>query len=113
MATVYRPVHLHRMAKSDPPEREDFLSREGQGLGPPDDREEARRLNSGVSMFATEQQARNKAQRYPFLGRHIARLEIPDDAPILVERTTESRGDYTAWGDPDELRKYVVSVVPV
>ena len=113
MATIYRPTTLHRIT-GNPAEREHLLSRDAQGVPAPKDTDEARRLNAGVSMYATLEQARKKAQAFPFLGDHIACLEIPDDAPVQIERTLPgSRGHYTIWGDPDELLRYVVSIVPV
>lgn len=111
MATIYRP--FHRITQTDPPTRDDFTSDAAQGIEPPDDDPVHASLHDGISVFATEQQARKKAQAFPFLGSFIARLEIPDDAPVRIERTLSSRGHHTMWGNPDDLRRYVVSVVPV
>ena len=109
--TVYRT--FHRIAGTDPPTRDDLLSDAAQGIPPPVDDPVRARLHDGISVFNTEQQARNKARDYPFLGGFIARLEIPEDAPVRIERTLRSAGHHTIWGDADVLLGYVVSVVPV
>ena len=46
------------------------------------------------------------------MGRYIARLEIPDDAPVTSEQTGIT-GHYTLWADPAVLLGCVVSVVQV
>ncbi len=106
MATFYRIV------QTNPPMLVDFLSDEAQGRPPRS--ETHRHLWDGISVYATEQQARNKAQDYPFLGQFVARLDIPDQAPVQSERTLRrSRGHHTLWGDPAYLLRCVVAVIPV
>ena len=106
MATFYRIV------ETNPPLLEDFLSDAAQGRPPRS--ETHRHLWDGISVYATAQQARNKAQDYPFLGQFIARLDIPDQAPVRIERTLRrSRGHHTLWGDPAYLLRCVVAVIPV
>ena len=58
-------------------------------------------------MFATETQARNQARDFPLLGSYIARLDVPDDAPVRAERTLRTRGHHTLWADPQALLRYV------
>jgi hypothetical protein len=99
---------FYRIAKSDPPTPDDFKSDEALGIPPRDADPETLRLHSGVSAFATETQARNKARAYPWLGRFIVRLEIPKGAPIAIERTLVSRGHHTLWGDPTDLLRCVI-----
>jgi hypothetical protein len=89
------------------------LSDAARGIPPPVNDPVRAALHGGISVFSTEQQARNKARDYPFLGAYIARLEIPAEAPIRVERTLSTRGHHTIWGDADQLLHYVVAVVPV
>ena len=60
-------------------------------------------MRTGLSAYAAERQGRNKASAYPWLGRFIVRLEIPEVGPITWERTTTSRGHYTLWGTPGDL----------
>ena len=106
MATFYRIVEM------SPPALGDFLSDKAQGRLPRS--ETHRRLWDGISVYATEQQARRKVQDYPFLGSFIAQLEIPDQASVRIERTLRrSRGHHTLWGDPAYLLRCVVSVIPV
>jgi len=94
--------------------REDLMSNTAKGISPPDDDPESIRLNDGISVFNTEQQALKKALRYRHLGDYIIVLELPDDAPgVRFERTLRTIGHHTLWGDPDELLKYVVAVVLV
>jgi hypothetical protein len=107
--TFYRIVHDAAIEQLDP---DDFTSDAARGEEPPDD-PELRRLHDGISVFATEAQAMNKARDYPFLGRYVARLEVPDDAPFRIERTLRSRGHHTMWGDPVEIRRCAVAVVRV
>lgn len=75
---------------------------------PPDDE----RLWHGVSLQDSEEGARSLARRYPRMGAFIARLEIPDDGPVVVE-ATRGRGHFTLWASPEGLTGCVVAVVPV
>src|SRR5207247_1050473 len=95
------------------PREADFMSNQAHGRLLPAQDPETARLWSGISVYATEQQARNKALDYPFLGNFVARVNIPEDAPIRVERTTHSRGHHTLWGDPTYLLNCVEDVVAV
>ena len=106
MATFYRIV------QTNPPREADFLSDKEQGRTP---RSEAhQRLWDGISVYATEQQARNKAHDFPVIGQYIAQLHIPDQAPVRIERTLRrSRGHHTLWADPTYLLDCVVVVVLV
>jgi hypothetical protein len=103
-------VILHRIVLTDPPTLADFTSDESMGLPPADDDPSRLRLRSGISVYATENQARRKALDYPRLGEHIAVLDVPNLGPLRFERTTRSRGHYTLWGDPDEIHRCVVAV---
>ena len=105
MRTFYRIT-------ANPPTLTDFTSAIARGRPSPRD-PEARRLFDGISVFATEGQARRKALDYPILGDHVARIELPDDSSVRIERTTTSRGHHTIWGEPALLLSCVVSVVPV
>jgi hypothetical protein len=74
-------------------------------------RPEYERLRSGISVFDNEDRARQRATKWPWLGGHIAELDLPEDGgPIRYERTTESRGHYTVWGRPEDLAGSVVRV---
>ena len=69
-------------------------------------------LASGISVWATQAQARRAAREFPKLGRYIARLEIIDDDSPRVEKTL-GRGHYTVWGDSAMLLGCVVLTAPV
>lgn len=104
---------LHRIVRTEHPTLHDFTS--GAALGRPLalETEEALRLHSGISVFATIRQAANHAHQWPNLGGFIAILDIPQDGPINAERTTHRRGHHTLWGSPPELMDRMVAVIPV
>ena len=58
---------------------------------------------SGISVFATESQARAKHRRFPSLGRYLAEVEI-DDEIVVSRQTGFDRGHDTIWGDPEEIK---------
>ena len=105
---------FYRVVRSNPPTLVDLTSNRALGRVLRDPNPERQRLWDGISVSATEAQARNRAIDYPAMGRWIARLEIPDGAPISAERTLpNSRGHHTLWGEPAELLRCVADVVPV
>lgn len=101
---------FYRVVRTDPPTRRDFLSQQALGLPlqNPDDRE----LWEGISVQATEQQARKRA-RLPGFGRYIAEIVIAEGGSIAWRRTGRQPGHHTLWGDPDDLLACVVRTVPV
>ena len=102
---------LYRIIRSTEAALLDFTSSEAQGVPPRSNAPEILRLWDGISCWATETQARRTIRSFPHLGTHIARLEIPDGAPIRVERT-RGPGHHTVWGDPAVLLSYVTTVTP-
>lgn len=105
---------LYRVVKNDPPIRADFTS--NAALGRPlrsGTSEEARRLWGGLSMTDTRERAGTLQRRFPQLGVYIAVLDIPRDGQVRVERTLREPGHHTVWGDPDELLRFVVAVMPL
>ncbi|MPZ13658.1 MAG: hypothetical protein GEU73_04420 [Chloroflexi bacterium] len=104
---------LYRIVVTNPPTADDFTASEVRGVPAPGD-PELQRLHSGVSTYATEQQARRKALDYPWLGAYIATIDIPETGRIRWERTFPgSRGHNTVWGDPRDLLGLVVAVTGV
>ena len=103
---------FYRIVRTNPPTLRDFTSNAVLGRPAPDPSPAGLRLWAGLSVQATETQARNRARDLPRLGVYIARIQIPPDAPILWERTL-GRGHYTLWGAPAEIARRVVAVVPV
>ena len=69
-------------------------------------------LWSGVSVFDSEERVRDVATRHGWQG-FIARLDIPDGAPVRIERTTLSEGHHTLWAPADLVLDYIVSVTRV
>jgi hypothetical protein len=105
-------VNFYRIVKSGSPTLQDFTSAAARGMAlnlPPD----IQRLHSGVSAYRTLRQAAAKARRYPALGSFVAVLNIPVGSAILFERTTQQRGHFTLWSEPEIFLSRVVAVVPV
>lgn len=102
---------LYRIIRDSEPALLDFASLTAQGKPPRSTDPEVIRLSAGISCWATETQARNKARRYRHLGSFIATLQIPDDALVRIERTLGA-GHHTVWGDPAEIMRFVVTVKP-
>jgi hypothetical protein len=104
---------FYRVVTTNPPTLIDFTSNAGKGkvLRRPDP--EALLLWEGVSVSATEDQARLQARMTPWIGRYIAVLQIPEGGSIRWERTTRTRGHHTLWGEPADLLACVVSVMPL
>jgi hypothetical protein len=101
---------LYRIIKGDEPTLVDLTSSEAQGIPPRSNAPEILRLWDGISCWATEMQARRTIRSFPYLGTHIVVLQIPDGAPVRVERT-RGPGHHTVWGDPAVLLSYVRSVI--
>ena len=106
------PRSLFRIVRTDPPTIADFTSNAQRGLPPPQDPTLAR-LWDGLSSYNTAAQARRNARKRPTLGRYIAELRVPDVESVRVERTLNSPGHHTIWGDPADLLALVVNVEPV
>jgi hypothetical protein len=111
--SVRQVVTLHRIVRSDPATRQDFVSKGEMGLIDPRADAETRRLESGLSMYRTAAQARRKARALPFLGGFIAAVRVPMAGAFIVERTTSSAGHHTVWGDAEALLECVVTIEPV
>lgn len=103
---------FHRIVKSNPPTARDFAVAIDRGLAArlaP----EIRRLQTGVSAYRTLRQAAAKARRYQGLGSFVAIVDVPAGSTVRFERTTQQRGHFTLWGEPDALLRCVVAVVPI
>jgi hypothetical protein len=74
-------------------------------------------LWDGLSVYATEQQARKKARSLRLIGHpigdFIGEVHVPDDPEFTAERTTASPGHHTIWGPLHRLATYVRKVTPV
>ncbi len=111
VAAVY-----YRVILGPRPTPDDFKSARDLGKPPPI-RPEQRTLWDGLSVNATEQQARKKARSLREIGHsigdYIAEVEVPDGAGFAVQRTTASPGHHTIWGPLHLLIQCVRRVVPV
>lgn len=94
------PVSLrtfYRIVWTNPPTLDDFLSHQERGVPLRNLRQETARLRSDMSMYRTLTLARRVARkRPPWMGSGlIARVTIPVDEDVHIERTTRSEGHYT------------------
>ena len=104
---------LYRIVANNPPNREDVSSYRELGIAPDTDDPEMHRLSAGISLFNTQQQARNQMRRLPPARRgFIAELHIPPDAPVTIERSGSQRGHHTLWGAADDTLNYVARILP-
>lgn len=103
---------LYRIVQRNPPTQADMLSYQALGIVPDTDDLTVLRLASGISLYNTLQQAHNQMRRLP-PGRRgfIAELHIPNDSPLVIERTGKQRGHHTLWGNPDDILKHVARVI--
>lgn len=104
---------FYRIVLTDPPTLADFTSYLAQGKIPLAGDPETLELMSGISVWNTATQARNKALDYPGLGQYIATLRIPEGGRITYRRTGSNRGHHTLWGEPQDLLACIVTVVPM
>ena len=70
-------------------------------------------MYDGISVYATETQARNQVRAKPWIGRYIAVLHVTEDGPITFRRTGVGRGHHTLWGDPSDLLGCIVDVLSI
>jgi hypothetical protein len=70
-------------------------------------------LWDGISVYATETQARNQAKAKPWLGAYIAEITISEGDPIIFRRTGTGRGHHTLWGKPADLRARQTRLIEV
>lgn len=104
---------LYRLVEHDPPTLDDMRSYHELGIPLRVRTAETVRQASGISLYNTEQQARNQAGRLQRPEhRFIAELQIPANAPVTIERTGR-RGHYTLWESPDVILGFVTRVVPI
>ena len=66
----------------------------------------------GVSVFETHDQAARHARKYTHLGRFIAELLIPDEAPISRD-VADRRGHFNLRGSGAAIFSCLVGVSPI
>lgn len=104
---------FYRIVWTNPPNLEDFKSHQERGVELRTLRPETARLHTGVSMYWTLSLARKVARKHPpWMGSGcIARVTIPLDEDVLVERTTRSEGHYTVWCEASRLLSWVDDLI--
>ena len=107
------PLRFYRLVRSYPPTLDDFTSQKAKGIPMARPDPEVALLWDGISVYATEAQARNQAKAKPWLGAYIAELAISEGDPITFRRTGTGRGHHTLWGDPAELQARLTRIVDV
>ena len=107
------PVRFYRVVRSDPPKLDDFTSQKAKGILMARPDPQVALLWDGISVYATETQARRRATVLPHLGTYIAELAVSESDPITARRTGTSQGHHTLWGDPADLLNRVTRVVKV
>lgn len=98
---------FYRIVERNPPTREDFIPKPPRSM--PRNPEKAR-LFSGLSFYDSFELALRTAREHPRLGAYIVAVVVEDDGLIQYERTTQSAGHYTLWGNPDDLLRCVIAV---
>jgi len=102
-----------RIVRTNPPTRRDFLSHVALGIPIRGEDDATLRQAHGISVYATEAQARRKARAVPVLGGWLAELAIGESVAVTVERTAGGPGHHTIWGDADALLACVKRLTPV
>jgi len=102
-----------RVTRSNPPTLSDFLSNTGKRRRPPRRDAETLRLWDGISVFDSEDSARQQVQRIPAIGGFIAAIHVPTAGPVHYEQTGNDRHHHTIWADAVYLYERVISVVSV
>ena len=106
-------VVFYRVLERSQPAIGDFISQKERGQPLRHQTRKALRLWEGLSVYKTEEQARQLAQASPRVGEAIARLHIPFDASVTVEIDTARNGHCTLWGDANHLLSFVADVAAV
>ena len=96
---------LFRVIKRSRPNLSDFWSDLALGNDPLPDQLREPLLWAGVSMFADLQLTITNTRAYS-LGRAVARLDIPDEADVIL-RPTAGRGHFSVVGTPHRLKSLV------
>jgi hypothetical protein len=102
-----------RIAKSIPATDDDFTSQKAKGIPMARPDPEVELLWDGISVYATEAQARKQARAKPWLGKYIAEIVVIEGDPITFRRSGSGAGHHTLWGDPVEIRVRVARTVVV
>lgn len=69
-------------------------------------------VHMAISTFTTAQAARALALRYPDIGTHLARLQLPGGAGFCIDQPPGG-AHRSLWGAPLQLAACVIDVEPV
>jgi hypothetical protein len=64
-----------------------------------------------VSVYDSEEKAREAIARFPRIGRFIAEVRIAEGGPVTLEQTTDDPHHYDLWGEPGDILTAVVRVL--
>jgi hypothetical protein len=106
-------IVLYRVLETDYPALRDFRSQRERGQPLRHQTRKALHLWDGLSVYKTDEQARQLAQASPRVGNAIARLHLPFDAAVTVELDTARNGHCTLWGNATDLLRFIVDVSAV
>ena len=107
------PHVFFRFVATDPPTVRDFFSNFQLGRPRRPQAGETEEEWRGLSVFDSPEAARAMLVRVPrFPLRLLARIELPDDASVRIEKTF-GPGHYTIWGDPQVLLDAVIAVTRI
>ena len=106
------PRTFYRIVHSIEPTLDDFMSQKALGIPMARPDPEVELIWDGISVYATEVQARRQARAKPWLGSYIAELAISESDPVTFRRSGTGRGHHTLWGDPTDLRSFVQRIIP-
>ena len=97
------------LVKTNRPTPDEFLSYHARGLTPPRPSPRQLDLHKGVSMFETKEQARRLALELKTRYDYIAEVAVPEG--VRAERQGRRAGHHNVYASPDDLARWVVSVV--
>jgi hypothetical protein len=103
--------YFYRLVETDPPTREQFASYYELGVTPPGASGRELHLSKGVSMFETEDQARQASPTMKTRYDFIAEVRVPED--IRAERQGRRAGHHNIYASAGDLLSWVVRVVAV
>jgi hypothetical protein len=104
---------FYRITRRNPPRSRDFWSNARKGRRPTSESPQFLRLWEGVSVYDSEEWAREQALGLPAMGGFIAALRIVCGDRIRCEQTGRDPHHFTLWGEPEILIGCIVSVVRV
>jgi hypothetical protein len=105
---------FYRIVTAMDPPRDDFASYGELGVKPKrplSPREEDRWW--GLSVFSTEEAATQRSDDSPWLGRHIATIEIPLNAQVRIQQTGRNPYHFTIWAPAEHLLRWIIFIRPL